>query len=99
MGGGLFFLGSRGSLKSFPTDSKPVLLIESITELRSFEPYANARECQDDMIASGCRAPLANAEWPVESISANSTTCSCDLITRHGEVLWFGLSGNARTQI
>ena len=92
-------MGSRGSLKSSPTDSKPVLLIESITELRSFKPYAYARERQDDMIPFGCRAPMANAEWLVESNSANSTTSSCDLITRHGEVLWFGLSGNARTQI
>ena len=69
-----------------------MLLIESITELRSFEPYANARERRDDMIPFGCRAPIANAEWLVESNSVNSTTSSYELITRHGEVLWFGLS-------
>ena len=73
-GRGPLFFGSRGSLKSFPTDLKACVVFESITELRLFEPYANARECRDDMIPFGCRAPLANAEWPVESISANRTT-------------------------
>ena len=42
---------------------------------------------------------LGNAESPVQSILINGNASYFALITRQCEVLWLGLSGNARTQI